>query len=317
MVNCLMASAVRDSPLPLSRWGVDGQLTLVGLKVLRPAPGRRRARRCVCARHAVGGAWCCCWWVSMVRDGPRRAPRAAGRCRCRRRALPRQPPGVMVEEGSGEPPPGGGAIVTPRGRAPAHKDILGRAARVSGRRCEAARHVPGRSREEHHHSLLTVLEQCRRTRSLGAARPPGQAGRGARRLTGPGSCASPPRAGRQEASPLSLLSGMSAWPSWLSSHSAGLPWKGAGAERRYQLEEHARARPKSSAASTMAPTSTPGRDGRRATTRARPRAPGGSPWPRSRGGDDPVSDRAGRPASGGDGAACAAHPRHAAFGVPT
>ena len=114
----------------------------------------------------------------MARVGPRRAPRAAGRCRCRRRALPRQPPGVMVEEGSGEPPPGGGAIVTPRGRAPAHKDILGRAARVSGRRCEAARHVPGRSREEHHHSLLTVLEQCRRTRSLGAARPPARPGGG-------------------------------------------------------------------------------------------------------------------------------------------
>ena len=126
----------------------------------------------MCAKHAAGGAWCCCWWVFVVRVGLRRAPRAAGRRLCRRRALPRQPPGVMVEEGSGEPPPGGGAIVTPRGRAPAHKDILGRAARVSGRRCEAARHVPGRSREEHHHSLLTVLEQCRRTRSLGAARPP-------------------------------------------------------------------------------------------------------------------------------------------------
>ena len=54
VVNCLMASAVRDSPLPLSRWGGDGQLTIGGLKVLRPAPGRRRARRCVCARHAVG-----------------------------------------------------------------------------------------------------------------------------------------------------------------------------------------------------------------------------------------------------------------------
>ena len=45
-------------------------------------------------------------------------------------------------------------------------------------RCGAARHVPGRSREEHHHSLLTVLEQCRRTRSLGAARPPARPGGG-------------------------------------------------------------------------------------------------------------------------------------------
>ena len=205
----------------------------------------------------------------MVRVGPRRAPRAAGRCRCRRRRALRR---LLPSSGGRE------AIQTPAGRSKLLVSVFGRAvARVSGRRCEAARRVPGRSREEHHHSLLTVLEQCRRTRSLGAARPPGQAGRGARRLTGPGSCASHPRAGRQEASPLSLLSGMSAWPSWLSSHSAGLPWKGAGAERRYQLEEHARARPKSSAASTMAPTSTPGRDGRRATTRARPRAPGGSP----------------------------------------
>ena len=38
-------------PFPL---GGYGQLTIGGLKVLRPAPGRRRARRCVCARHAVG-----------------------------------------------------------------------------------------------------------------------------------------------------------------------------------------------------------------------------------------------------------------------
>ena len=53
-----------------------------------------------------------------------------------------------------------------------------------GRRCEAARHVPGRGREEHHHSLLTVLEQCRRMRSLGAARPPARPD-GGRRLTGP------------------------------------------------------------------------------------------------------------------------------------
>ena len=42
----------------------------------------------------------------------------------------------------------------------------------------------GRGREEHHHSLLTVLEQCRRMRSLGAARPPARPD-GGRRLTGP------------------------------------------------------------------------------------------------------------------------------------
>ena len=54
MVNCLMASTVRDQFAPPFPLGGYGQLTIGGLKVLRPAPGRRRARRCVCARHAVG-----------------------------------------------------------------------------------------------------------------------------------------------------------------------------------------------------------------------------------------------------------------------
>ena len=98
-------------------------MTLVGLIVLRLAPGEgwREAVRVRKARGG-GGAWCC-----------------------------------LV------------GLRGPRG---------------PGRRCEAARHVPGRGREEHHHSLLRVLEQCRRMRSLGAARPPARPD-GGRRLTGP------------------------------------------------------------------------------------------------------------------------------------
>ena len=88
MVNCLMASAVRDQVAPPFPLGGYGQLTIGGLKVLRPAPGRRRARRCVCARHAVGarGAvvggspWSATGRAALLEPPAAAAAAAAARC---------------------------------------------------------------------------------------------------------------------------------------------------------------------------------------------------------------------------------------------
>ena len=95
-------------------WERSAPAPLVGL--ISDASSRPVWGESVRVREARGGvrSGAVGWWVFVVRAEPRRAPRAAGRRLCRRRALPRQPPGVMVEEGSGEPPPGGGTIVTPR-----------------------------------------------------------------------------------------------------------------------------------------------------------------------------------------------------------
>ena len=114
----------------------------------------------MCARHAggargavVGGSsWSAPGRAALLEPPAAAAAAAAAHCA-----------GSSPLRGSGGDTPPAGVMISFLG---------GRWRGSRADRCGAARHIPGRSREEHHHSLLTVLEQCRRTRSLGAARPP-------------------------------------------------------------------------------------------------------------------------------------------------
>ena len=214
----------------------------------------------------------------MVRVGPRRAPRAAGRCRCRVRCA-----GTSLVPGVGRRPH------TPAGRRrklPGFRLNVGSGAWLwagggegpgPALRSSAAR-TAGRSREEHHHSLLTVLEQCRRTRSLGAARPPARPDGG--KATGGTRLAQPrgswPRtrlwggAGRQKASRC-----------WVVGVSYG-PWGSQGHQRpacprRAETAGRDVGRRPLQVAALRRQVQPRGPDGPLSATRACPRARSGSP----------------------------------------
>ena len=110
----------------------------------------------MCAKHAVvcavvpldgGSSWSAPSRAALL-EPPAAASAAAVRC-----------PGNLLELWSKRDPANPrreGALLSRHAtgavtrREPAHKDILGMAARDRADRCGAAWHVPGRSREEHH-----------------------------------------------------------------------------------------------------------------------------------------------------------------------
>ena len=130
-------------------------MTLVGLIGAAPR-ARCGARRCVCAKHAVvcavvlldgGSSWSAPGRAALL-EPPAAASAAAVRC-----------PGNLLELWSKRDPANPrreGALLSRHAtgavtrREPAHKNILGMAARDRADGCRAARRVPGRSREEHH-----------------------------------------------------------------------------------------------------------------------------------------------------------------------